>query len=166
MGNKLIPGIIGESEMSAPKMVQPVVWLDKHTADVIQALIGALARQNPSVQAVILFGSIARHDERPANDLEPSDVDLLVLVDPSSGRTYLSREDMEAVYNTMGQVVYTSSDTPHEIQLTLAKWDLADWDVTFVESVARDGILLWARGPLPQVLAPVATRSVGASRVE
>lgn len=36
--------------------------------------------------------------------------------------------------------------------------DLADWDEMFVENVARDGLLLWARGPLPDVLAPVAER--------
>ncbi len=40
----------------------------------------------------------------------------------------------------------------------LAVRDLADWDLTFVESVARDGILLWARGPLPSSLADVASR--------
>jgi len=36
--------------------------------------------------------------------------------------------------------------------------DLAGLDACFVENVARDGRLLWARGPLPTALAPIAAR--------
>ncbi len=48
---------------------------------------------------------------------------------------------------------------PREVQTLPVVWDLADWDPTFVASVARDGILLWARGALPPALAGVAARS-------
>ncbi len=32
---------------------------------------------------------------------------------------------------------------------------MRDWDTTFVANVARDGLLLWARGPLPAPLSAV-----------
>jgi hypothetical protein len=40
--------------------------------------------------------------------------------------------------------------------------DLAHWDAVFGENDARDGLLLWARGPLPPALAAVEepTRAV------
>jgi hypothetical protein len=37
--------------------------------------------------------------------------------------------------------------------------DLADWDTTFTASIARDGLLLWARGPVPAPLRAVAERA-------
>lgn len=40
----------------------------------------------------------------------------------------------------------------------LASRRLREWGSTFVANVARDGILLFARGPLPGLLAPVAKR--------
>jgi hypothetical protein len=45
------------------------------------------------------------------------------------------------------------------VQITIADRDLADWDPLFVANVARDGILLWARGPLRASLTPVAERA-------
>jgi hypothetical protein len=45
------------------------------------------------------------------------------------------------------------------MQVILATRDLTDWDPPFLEHVARDGVLLWARRPLPVALAPVAERA-------
>lgn len=44
----------------------------------------------------------------------------------------------------------------------LADPSFVGWDPSFVENIARDGILLWARGELPVVLAPVAQRPLSA----
>lgn len=71
---------------------------------------------------------------------------------PWPGRSRLPLDQTLAIYGTVGQLEDQHRNAPREIQVTLAEADLCDWDVTFVENVARDGILLWARGPLPSSL--------------
>ena len=44
------------------------------------------------------------------------------------------------------------------MQAILAPFNLAGWDNLFISNVARDGVLLWARRPLPDALAPVMAR--------
>ena len=61
--------------------------------------------------------------------------------------------------HTIGEADYRFGDAPREVQTVFVGWDLADWDAAFVENVARDGILLWARAPLPPELAPVKERA-------
>ncbi len=166
MGNQLdnrLDGTITE-DLNAPRVglglsaIRMLPWLDQRTAELVQAVTTAVA-EYPEVQGIILFGSIARHDERPLADSEPSDVDLLLLVDSGSesGRLPLSRE--VSLHISIGQISDYYRDAPREVQITIAERDLADWDPLFVENVARDGVLLWARGPLPPSLAPVAERA-------
>ena len=58
----------------------PVVpWLDLETTMTIQALVVRLIATHPDITAIVLFGSVARHTERPLADPSPSDVDVLVL---------------------------------------------------------------------------------------
>jgi len=132
-------------------------WLDARSAALAHAIAGAVGEHH-EVQAAILFGSVARHDERPLEDDEPSDVDLLILADPGVGRSRLSVEQQLAIYETVGRMRRQYGDTPREVQVTLTEASLADWDATFIENVARDGVLLWARGPLPASLARLAAR--------
>lgn len=139
-------------------LLESLPWLDSSTAALVKETTRALADHH-EVRAVILFGSVARHEERPLDDDEPSDVDLLALVDPGRGRLRLPLHRTLAIHGTIGRVAYEHGDTPREVQVTLARVDLADWDVTFVESVVRDGILLWARGPLPPPLEQLTSRA-------
>lgn len=159
MGNELIATHEYGDNTSPASMLSRVPWLDERTGRSVRNVVMALGYRHPVVVAVILFGSVARHEERPLDDDEPSDVDLLVLVDPGQGRDYLSLEETIAIHATVGDITYRD-DPPREIQIMLAVRDLADWDSLFVENVARDGVLLWARGPLPAALAPVAERAV------
>lgn len=136
-----------------------VSWLDERTASLMGTVTEALACEHPAVVAVILFGSIARHDERPLDDSQPSDVDLLVLDGAPAGTTHIATDTLLALCHTVGEADYHFGETPRDVQTVFANWDLADWDAAFVQNVARDGILLWARGPLPTALAPVAERA-------
>jgi predicted nucleotidyltransferase len=68
------------SESIAPD-VRPIPWLDPATNAAVHEIIRALAQVHPEAQAVILFGSVARREERSLDDPEPSDVDLLLLLD-------------------------------------------------------------------------------------
>lgn len=139
-----------------------VSWLDARIAQLVRATIAAIARDHPELVAAILFGSIARHDERPLSDAEPSDVDLLLLFDSRVGPTRISGDKLLAICASAGQVLDRYADAPREAQTIPATWALAEWDAAFVENVARDGILLWARGPLPPALAAVGARDVAA----
>ena len=149
------------AELSQPetsKALHLAPWLDKRTARAVDAISEAMAHIHPEVRAIILFGSVARHHERALKDTETSDVELLLMVDPGHGRTRIDLDQRIAIHHTKGQVEVKLPDAPRDVQITLTVRDLADWDPTFIENVARDGLLLWAREPLPKPLASVAER--------
>ncbi len=81
---------------------------------------------------------------------------LLFDLEPQLARLPYEREI--AISHSIGLARDQYLDAPCEVQVMLAVRDLADWDPTFTANVARDGILLWARGPLPTPLAGVASR--------
>ena len=142
-------------------MMQPIPWLDTETAAAVMDITRSVAENHPEVQAVILFGSVARHEERPLNDPAPSDVDVLVLIDPcisDSAAERLSVERELAITATIGEADYRHCHAPREVKTIFMYRDLAHWDPLFIENVARDGILLWARAPLPPPLAPIEMR--------
>lgn len=152
-----------QAPVSATALLSRLPWLDEGTASLLSALVSELALRQPEVVAIILFGSLARHEERPLHSPRPSDVDLLVLVEsappePSSRISRLPLEQLLAIHHIIGERQYHHQVPALGVQATIAEWDLADWDSMFVANVARDGILLWARCPLPPALAPVAAR--------
>jgi predicted nucleotidyltransferase len=140
-----------------------VPWLDERTAGLVRAIVAAVARDHPNLRAAILYGSVARHEERPLDDSEPSDVDLLLLFDVTPGTDRLSVGQRLAISESMGRALDRHPDARREVQVQFAVGNLAEWDVAFVESVARDGILLWARDPLPESLAGLTERSFDAT---
>lgn len=152
-----------QSSNSVRPRVPLVPWLDPETdADVVD-ITQSVAAEHPEVQAVILFGSVARHDERPLDDPQPSDVDLLLIIDPAivnPGAERLTNEQDLALTRTVSEADFRHRTAPREVKPIFVNRDLARWDEMFIENVARDGILLWARAPLPEALAPVATRTL------
>ncbi len=128
-------------------------WLDTQTAAEVDAIVKALALRQPNVLAVIVYGSVARHTERPLTDPEPSDLDLLVVVTPG-----LPEKTAVAIHDTMGRAGQPFGYTPRTIEPLLVEADLVGWDAAFVANILHDGVLLWAREPLP---APFNAISVG-----
>ncbi|HEY7341306.1 MAG TPA: nucleotidyltransferase domain-containing protein [Ktedonobacterales bacterium] len=130
--------------------VQAVVpWLDQKTSALVAAIVAVVAAEHAAVQAAILFGSAARHEERPLDDLHPSDVDLLLLVAPDPVRQRLPYAQQLALWESIGSVQYRHCTVPREVEVTLVESTLADWDELFVVNVARDGRLLWIRDANP-----------------
>ena len=66
---------------AARPTVRAIPWLDAETAAAVIDITQSVAENHPEVQAVILFGSVARREERPLDDPQPSDVDLLLVLD-------------------------------------------------------------------------------------
>ncbi|HKV83686.1 MAG TPA: hypothetical protein VJN88_03970 [Ktedonobacterales bacterium] len=150
----------------APNSIRPAVvsisWLDPVTSAAATDITRSLAVAHPEAVAVILFGSVARHEQRPLDDPKPSDLDLLLLIDPTVVNPdggALTRDQELALHHTIGEADY-KGQSPREIKFVFVYRDLARWDDLFIENVARDGILLWSRGPLPERLAPVAARAI------
>ena len=57
-------------------------WLDEATSALVEDTVCMLIKRHANILlAVILFGSVARHEERPLDDSCPSDVDLLAIFD-------------------------------------------------------------------------------------
>jgi predicted nucleotidyltransferase len=142
-----------------------IPWLDQETAAGVVDIVQSVAAQHPEALAVILFGSVARREERPLDDPEPSDVDLLVLVDPSAldpTASELTHQQALALTHTIGEADYRHRVAPRVIQTLLVPYDLKNWDPMFIENVAHDGVLLWTRNPdtLPREWIAVASRSL------
>jgi hypothetical protein len=85
--------------------------------------------------------------ERPLDEPNPSDVDLLAVLDSDDPHVALHQGD--ALFHTLGLAYNRHLDTPREVQVLFASRTLQEWDPTFIANVARDGIVLFTRGPLP-----------------
>jgi predicted nucleotidyltransferase len=129
-------------------------WLDAETSALLGDMIVTLTQARPDALAVILYGSVARHDERSLDDSQPSDVDLLIVFDTDDERIAL-HEGAE-LFRILGRAYDRHVDAPRDVKVMFASRTLGEWDPTFVAAVARDGVLLWARGSLPAPLAAVA----------
>lgn len=125
-------------------------WLDHETSVLIQEAIELLAARHPDLVAVVLYGSVARHEERPLDDLDPSDVDLLAIFD--SDRRTIQGQGM-AIIHTLGMAKDRHLNAPREVNVLFASRTLQEWDPTFVANVAHDGIVLYQRGPVPALFA-------------
>ena len=128
-------------------------WLDAQTGALVRDIVVTLAGHFPDLLAVVLFGSVARREERPLSDPQPSDVDLLAIFDSDEDPVYLPRG--LDITHTIGLARNRHLDAPREVQVMFASHMMREWDTTFVANVARDGLLIWARGPLPVPLIGV-----------
>jgi|GEM_PF-476280 predicted nucleotidyltransferase len=122
-------------------------WLDSATAALVTDIIQTLREYRPDLLAVILYGSVARHAERPVTDPSPSDVDLLAIFDTDDERIAL--HEGAALFDILGMAYDRHLDALRDVKVMFASRTLGEWDGTFIASVARDGLLLWARSSLP-----------------
>lgn len=125
-------------------------WLDSETRALVKDKIELLVSHHPDILAVILYGSVARHDERPLDDRDPSDVDLLVVVD---GDRSTIQAQKSTLFDTMGQAENRHIHAPREVNVMFATRTLQEWDPEFVANVAREGIVLYQRGAVPALFA-------------
>jgi hypothetical protein len=84
----------------------------------------------------------------PPFDASPSDVDLLAIFDTTDRLVRPYREDIFATI-----IDAYALDAPREVNVLLSDRTMQTWDSMFLENLARDGILLYARGSLPAPLA-------------
>ncbi|MFL5589224.1 MAG: hypothetical protein ACJ8DI_16470 [Ktedonobacteraceae bacterium] len=127
------------------------LWLDRETRALIEDIISLLAERHTDLLAVILYGSIARHEERPLGVFTPSDVDLLAVFD--SDDPLMAVHQGDTLSHTLGLAYTRHLDAPRDVQVMFASRTLQEWDPTFIANVARDGIVLFMRGPLPTPFA-------------
>jgi len=138
--------------MNPLKMTREIpAWFDKATRTLVEDIIALLAERHPDLLAVILYGSVARHEERPSGALNTSDVDLLAMFD--SDDPLLDVHQGDSLSHTHGLAYTRHLDAPREVQVLFASRSLQEWDPTFIANVSRDGIILYRRGPLPAPFA-------------
>ncbi len=119
----------------------------RQAAEDIEMTILPLQATSYAARVVILYGSVARHEERPLDMPDPSDVDLLAILDSDDPHVDLHQGD--ALSHSLGLAYNRHLDAPREVQVQFASRTLQEWDPTFIANVARDGIILFKRGPLP-----------------
>jgi len=122
-------------------------WLDEATYALTEETVSMLTQRYADILlAVILFGSVARHEERPLDDSSPSDVDLLAIFDTTDRLVKPYRED---IFATIIDAYARHLDAPREVNVLLSDRTMQTWDSMFLENVAHDGLLLYARDFLP-----------------
>src|SRR5690349_630160 len=99
--------------------VMRVPWLDERTAGLVCATIAAVAQAHPQCVAAILIGSVARHDERPLTDGEPSDVDVLLLFDVGSAVRRFPQQLTRSIYQAIGRALESDLYPPREVQTVI-----------------------------------------------
>ena len=122
-------------------------WLDAETRALVKDKIEALVSGHPDVLAIILYGSIARHEERPPDEPGTSDVDLLTVLATNDPREIVSR--LRTLVATMGQAENRHLSAPREVNVMFSSRTSREWDPEFLANVKRDGIILYQRGELP-----------------
>ncbi len=126
-------------------------WLDKATYALAKDTVRMLTQRYADILlAVILFGSVARHEERPVDDPYPSDVDLLAIFDTTDRLVKPYRED---IFATIIDAYARHLDALRDVNVLLADRTMQTWDPMFLDNIAHDGILLYAHGSLPAQLA-------------
>ena len=85
-------------------------------------------RHLPQLECILLFGSLAR-DEADKR----SDIDLLLIFDAENPKVYIPEI----------MTIVTSLKPHREIQPTVT--NLTDYDETFLQTVLRDGKVLWGK---------------------
>ena len=105
-------------------------WLDARTAALVRDIVVTLASHYPDLLAVVLFGSVARHEERPLTDHAPSDVDLLAIFDSDEDPVYLPR-GLDTTH-AIGLARNRHLDAPREVQVMFASHTMREWDATFI----------------------------------
>lgn len=135
------------------KMAPVPAWLDNATTALVEETVNLLIKRHAGILlSVILFGSVARHEERPLNDSSPSDVDLFAIFDTTDR---LIKPYREGIFATIIDAYALHLYAPREVNVLLADRTLLTWDSMFLDNLAHDGILLYVRGSLP---APLAAR--------
>jgi predicted nucleotidyltransferase len=144
--------IKGKLHMKPLKATKDVLSrLDTSTCTLVEDIIALLSERHPDLLTVILYGSVARNEERALDTFHTSDVDLLAVFD--SDDSLLDVHQGDILSHTLGLAYDRHLDAPREVQVMFASRTLAEWDPTFIANVKRDGIILYARGTLPAPLA-------------
>ena len=125
-------------------------WLDEETSALVREKVELLAQRHPDVLAIILYGSVARHEERSLGVPDPSDVDLLVVL---NGNREAVRSQMLALVHTAGLAEDPHLSAPREVKLMFSSRTSQEWDPDFIANVKRDGRILYQRGELPAPFA-------------
>ena len=150
MGDKL-------TESTGQPALQIPPWLDRATASLTEDIVWTLILHRSDMLAVILYGSVARHNERAVTDAHPSDVDLFAIFD-TDDEDFAIHQGKE-LFNIIGHAYDRHLDILRDVKVMFASRSLDEWDSTFIANIAHDGVLLWSRGPLPDTLSPVANRA-------
>jgi predicted nucleotidyltransferase len=139
------------SSVCTRESLSPPSWLDPQTGALVKEIIDRFIVHHPDVLAVVLYGSVARHEERPLSEPDPSDVDLLIVLD--SDDPFVSVHRGAALQQTLGEAEARHLHAPREVQVQFASRTLSEWDPLFVTNVKRDGMILYQRGTLHALLS-------------
>ena len=117
--------------------------------------------QLPDILAVILYGSSTHRQEFVSGDSSLVTLELLVIVDTDDERIVHNAQ------NSVGQILGVNygiqlDQLPDQdnlnTKLTFVSRELREVESQLIAAVAQDGLLIWARGAVPNVLAAVAMR--------
>src|SRR5260370_35701649 len=104
--------------------------LDEATSPLFAEMVRMLIKRQANILlAVILFGSIARHEERPLDDSCPSDVDLLAIFDTADRPVKPYRED---IFVTIIDACAVHLYAPRDVNVLLFGRTIQNWYSMFL----------------------------------
>jgi predicted nucleotidyltransferase len=125
--------------------------LDRETSLLVDEIVDLLPERHPDVLAIILYGSVARHEERALDEPDPSDVDILVVVDTEDKHGIHAQR--KSLFETLGLAKMHHLEAGRDVNVMFTSRTAQEWDETFIENVKRDGIILYQRVSLPVAFA-------------
>ena len=100
------------------KMGPIAAWLDEATAAFVEETVNLLIKRHADILlAVILFGSVAQHEERLPDDASPSDVDVFAIFDTTDR---LAKPYREGNFATIIDAYALHLDAPREVNVLLS----------------------------------------------
>lgn len=149
------------SQLSTPRRLGIDVppWLDTNTFAPEWEIIRAVAGRLKGVLAMILYGAATHRQEFIRGKLGPVTLELLVIMDTDDEQVVQkAHTPLKQILTTIRGFELTDFDDLY-MRFTFVSRDLREVESQLIATVAQDGLLIWARGPVPQVLAAVAMRA-------
>jgi predicted nucleotidyltransferase len=100
-------------------------WLDSETSALVRDKIEMLISRHSDILAIILYGSVVRHEERSIDEPDPSDVNLLAVFD--GDRSSIRPQEL-ALSHTMGLAENRHLQAPREVNVMFSSRTTQEWD--------------------------------------
>lgn len=157
---QLLTQVLG-SQLSTRRDLAIVLppWLDDDLYIGELEIVHAMILHLPDILAVILYGAAVHRQDFVSGGSGPVTLELLVIMDTDDEQVALNAQISLTQILTTTHGFQPNDLSELYMRLTFVSRGLRERENQLIATVARDGLLIWARAPVPPVLAAVAMRA-------